>query len=202
MGLMVDAEGYRPDTARFTRGLALLRVGWRAGHRQNLAVGHVHHQGGPRDAVALEGSADGVGNPLERVLGSLLKLHVQGEDDVGACLRLHRCGVLEHRPVCVHVHVLLAADALQRVLVLQLETRLAHRVTSLVHDGVLVAALLALLELFGRHGPRIANHMRRETAVRIGPYRALLDRHALKEIGVLANEGHDTPGHVGCHQPV
>ena len=94
----------------------------------------------------------------------------------------------------VDVDGLLATDALQDLLVLELDARLAGRVAVLVHEAA--ALLLRGGDLVLGHGAGVAEQVAGELAVGVGALRTLLDRDVGEDVDVLLDERHRRAGNV------
>ena len=132
----------------------------------------------------------------------MLDLEVKRELNVGAGLGRHGAGLSGHVARGIDLNRLLAANTLQQVLVVALDTRLAHDITRLVRNLtgsaiVIARSLLVLcLELLRGNGAGITQNVTGRLAIRVLALGALGNLHARELAGMLLDIGNRGAAHV------
>ena len=174
-----------------------------ARHTQNLAVIGIEAHHGTVTGVAVARGLGKLDGATQRRLASLLNLKVEREFNIRAGLGRNSAGLTDHVARGINLDGLLAADTLQQVLVVALDTRLAHDIARLVRNltgrSVVVArGLLVLrLKLLGGNGAGVAQDVAGGLAIRILTLGALGDLHARKLTGMLLDIGDRGASHIG-----
>ena len=171
-------------------------------HAQNLAVVGVEAHHGAVAGVAVTRGLGEFDSTRQRRLAGLLDLEVKRELNVGAGLGRHGAGLSGHVARGIDLNRLLAANTLQQVLVVALDTRLAHDITRLVRNLtgsaiVIARSLLVLcLELLRGNGAGITQNVTGRLAIRVLALGALGNLHARELAGMLLDIGNRGAAHV------